>query len=199
MPFNLRGSASQAGVHLGRPGLYDAVVTDVKQDHITGGQFGSGDVARFFFRVSDVMDQAGDPVIIDAIANLLLSPMSKLWSWLENLGLRPEVGVEQDLEEAVGRLCVLSVIDNVRDGVTYSRVDGIFPARQAQPRVADGEAPPNLLTPTGELNFTGFWAEAQRRRISREMVADYLGGDLNSIAILPIGDVIKILDELRGE
>jgi hypothetical protein len=195
MAFTIRATASQGGVHLGRPGLYDAFVTDVRRDHLTGAQFGSGDVARFYCRVADVLDESGDPVIIDAIANLLLSPMSKLWGWLEALGMHPEIGVEQDLEEAVGKACVLSVVDNVRDGVTYSRVEGIFPARNAP---AAGLPAPNLLTPTGEVNWTGFWAECTRRHISRDMVSDYLNGDLNQISAMPVGDVLGILENLSG-
>lgn len=192
MALVVRATASAGGVHVGPPGLYDAVISDVKQDHLAESKFGTGDIIRFYAKLHDVMDADGDPVIIDAIANLLLTPMSKLWSWLEALGVSPEVGYDIDIESVVGKPCVLSIIDNVKDGTTFSRVDGIFPAKRQQLTV-DG-----LLTPTGGINWTAFWAECGRRHINREMVAEYLGGDINTITVMPVLDVLQLLEELKG-
>lgn len=195
MALIIRATPSAGAVHIGRPGLYDAKVSGIRQDQLTS-TFGTNDVVRITCKVLDVMDEQGEDVHIDAIANWLLSPMSKLWGWLENLGLKPEIDFDIDLEQAVGKDCVLSIVDyrNPKDQQLISRVDGIFPPRR-QAKVTTAE---NLLTPTGGINWTAFWAEASRRQITREMVADALGGDINAIAVMPIADVMQLLEDLRG-
>lgn len=206
MGFVIKATQSSGAIYVGPAGLYDAEIVEVRKDFIEGGLYGSGDVVRFMCALDDTVDEKGEPAIIDATANLLLSPKSKLWGWLENLAIYPAIGNSVDLDLALGKRCVLSIVDNVRDGTTYSKVDGLFPAKvsRAQANMAEAraqlQAPPSaeLVTATGAVNWTGFWAEAGRRQISRPMVADYVGGDINAITTMPVLDVLKILEDLRG-
>lgn len=194
MALPIHANASGGTVHVGPPGLYDVVIAGVKKDELTS-TFGTNDVCRFQCRLLQVLDSDGEPVVIDAIANWLLSPMSKLWAWLENLGMHPQVGFDLDLEDAIGRQAVASIIDGTssKDGSLFSKVDALYaPKRGAMAPGAD------LLTPQGGVNWTAFWAECGRRHITREMVVDALGGDINSITIMPVNDVLQILEDLRG-
>ena len=192
MALIMRASASGGLVHI-RPGLYDAVVTGVRPDNLPG-TFGTGDVIRITCRLADVVDEGGDPVHIDGIANAKLTTMSKLWSWLEALGLHLETDFDVDIEQVVGKQCVLSVVDAIskQDGTTYSKVDAIYaPRRQAM--AAEG-----LLSPTGDINWTAFYAEAQRRHITKDMIAGALGGDINVIGTKDPSVVLQLLEDLRG-
>jgi len=141
----MRASASGGLVHIGKPGLYDAVVSQVRTDQMTSS-FGTNDVVRFTCKLDLVVDEGGDPVHLDAIANARLTPQTKLWAWLEALGLHPEVDFDIDIEQAVGKACVLSIVDAVREGTTFSRVDAMYPPKRQQ-LAAEG-----LVTPTGGLN-----------------------------------------------
>jgi len=189
----MRATTSGGLVHIGKPGLYDAIVTGVREDNIPS-TFNNGDVIRFTCKVVDVLDETADPVHIDAIANAKLTSLSKLWAWLEALGLHPEADFDLDLEGVIGHACVLSIVDAVskQDGSTYSKVDAIYPPKR-QALAAEG-----LLSPTGNVNWTAFYAECSRRHITREMLADAVGGDINNITVMPINDVLQLLEDLRG-
>ena len=193
MALIMRASASGGLVHVGKPGLYDAIVTGVREDNIPS-TFNNGDVIRITCKLVDVVDEGGDPVHLDAIANAKLTSLSKLWAWLEALGLHPEVDFDLDLEQVVGHACVLSIVDakSSKDDSVYSRVEAIYPPKR-QALAAEG-----LLSPTGAVNWTAFWAECGRRHITREMVADAVGGDINNITVMPINDVLQLLEDLRG-
>jgi hypothetical protein len=116
------------------PGTYPVVCMDVKEDRLDNSQFGNGDVIRFVLEVVDVLDENGEPVQLDAIANRKLTPKSKLWGWLEAFGLKVAVGAKVNIEDAVGREAFAIVIEKEgSQGGSFARIESIVPAPSRKP------------------------------------------------------------------
>ena len=109
------------------PDIYSAEVIEVVETTTLHGP-----AAKFRFRIVDA-DYGG--VIITGIASvpeLGIGPRSKLYRWLQALGINPAEHDEIDLSQLVGRRCRLKVINQERDGLTYNRVEDVLPPARPQ-------------------------------------------------------------------
>lgn len=114
------------GVHI-KPGTYNVVCSGVREDEIENSQWDKN-VIRFDLQTTDVLDENGDAVELDAIASRKLSPKSKLWGWLTALGVQLDVGADIDLEEAIGHEALAVIEDHTgTDGAVFSRVKDLIP------------------------------------------------------------------------
>src|SRR5262245_15238623 len=109
------------------PGTYRVMCMALKEDQIENSEFGGRDVIRFTLRLTEVVDENADPVDLDAIANDKLTPKSKLWAWLTGFGLKLDMGTPCNIEACIGREAYAVIIDNLKDGTAFSKVEDIIP------------------------------------------------------------------------
>lgn len=200
-------SAGVPGIHV-QPGTYPVTVTEPAPvpDTIVSGQYGTSNVIRFTFALDGMFNEEGEQMLIDAIANHNLSPLSKLNEWINALGLAPQIGEEVDLDELVGRQALAQIIDNRgKDGQVYSRVDKIIPAptarqngSKASPAAHAASQSPSMITVTGELDFTEFWKACKNAGITQKEVAEAVSGDLNNLKTMDPTEVVALFDILKA-
>lgn len=194
MGFSLMPRESSGiGIHVAA-GFYPFTVSALEPDTLTKQDGSQSQIARFDLELDDVFDAEGNPAVIDAIANLALTPKTKLWGWLTALGVPPVLHVAFDFDQVLGCRGVAKIVDNPsRDGSQmYSRVEDIGPER-AQASQA------SVVRPDGmSIDWTVFWATARERNISREQIAREVGGDIGTLQSLPIKEVEKLLSLVGG-
>jgi hypothetical protein len=141
-------TAEEGGTKLD-PGTYPVKCMDVKEDKLANSQFGNGEVIRFDLEVIDVLDEDGNPITLDGIANRKLTPGSKLWKWLEAFGLKMAVGERVDIEQIVGRQAFAVVVSREgAKGGTFARIENLVPAPSST--AAAG--------PVEEMEISAWWA-----------------------------------------
>lgn len=178
------------GVHV-PPGSYEVLCTATRLDKIDNSKFGNGDVVRLDLQIVDVLDENGDYIELDAIANQRLTPKSKLWEWATAFGLPPVLNQNFDTDALVGRTAQALIIDKVEDGATFSRVDKIFPARASQ------SAPAAAATSNGDgPDFDGFWRRVKAGGFERKDVAPYVDNDLSTLQRKSQNELDGILTEM---
>jgi len=98
-------------------GTYMATCVRVKDDTIENPQFGNGDVVRLYMVLNDVVDEHGDEIELDGMANRKLTPKSKLTRWAEAMGRPIDFDNEDDFdpEELVGSSCLIKVVRADKD------------------------------------------------------------------------------------
>jgi len=133
------------------PGTYAATCVRVKDDLIENPQFGDGNVVRLYMVLNDVVDDQGEEIELDGMANRKLTPKSKLTRWAEALGRPIDFDNEDDFdtEELVGANCLIKVV----------RAD-----KDSWPKIEDMTAPPKLgrpakATPANEDDVSAWWEE----------------------------------------
>lgn len=146
MPIVIKAKAAGEVVHI-PPGTYRVVCMNVAEDTLENPQYGSGEVYRFDLEAREKLDEEGNPIKLDGIANRVLSPKSKLWKWLMAFGVKFAIGEDIDIEECIGQEAFAVVEDLTKDGTVFSRVVDIIPAPAATAR--------NLA------DISDFWAEAR--------------------------------------
>lgn len=193
-------------VHI-KPGLYPAHVLRAYEDHIDNSTFGAGDVLRLDLVLDNMLNDKGEAVVLDAIANPVLTPKSKLWGWCEALAMTPFVGMQLNTDDLETRPCTIEVRDKLANdgsGTVFSVVARLTYAMSGQgpsqgPAPTAAEAPP-LLRPDGAVDFTQFWVEATKRGITQTMVKAQLEtADLNELSAMPPLDVLELLTVLRPQ
>lgn len=123
------------------PGTYEMVCVGVREDHIENSQFGTGDVIKFTLRTADVVDQYGDPVELEAMANDSLTPLSKLTRWLDAFGVGSNEE-ELDLERCKGRKCLAKVeIQDRGDKGQWNRITELLAPPRTGARNVVGPRP----------------------------------------------------------
>lgn len=136
-------------------GTYPVQVSEVIEDTIENPQFGNGDVVRIILLVDGVLQPDGEETHLDAIANMKLTPKSKLWGWVTAFGLELVVGSEFDTDALVGRSALARIENDVKeDGSTWPRVRDIFPA-VVKPAAG------SLTKPDGKPDYNAFWARVK--------------------------------------
>lgn len=191
-------SSGVPGIHV-KPGTYPVTVVEPAPvpDVLTSASYGTSNVIRFTFALEGMTNQDGEQMLIDAIANHNLSPLSKLNEWNQALGMRPAIGDEVDLDELVGRRALVQIIDNHgKDGQTYSKVDKLIamPNTGASPAAKSGTPP--MITPEGEIDWTVFWAHAKANGVSSKMVAAELDGKLDNLKTMAAPDAVLLLETI---
>ncbi len=182
--------------------MYPAVIIKSAIDQLENSTYGNGRVLRLDCQLENILDEDGAAVVIDVIANPILTPRSKLWGWCEKLGFRPEIGMQLDTDSFQMKRCWVQVVDKrSKDGTTvFSTIEDLMygPAMGSTPPPAT-EAP-RLLNPDGSVDFNVFWSEAARRGISQTMVKAQLEtADLNELVKLPPLDVLELLTILQPQ
>lgn len=140
-------------------GTYMATCVRVKDDTIENPQFGDGNVVRLYMVLNDVVDEQGDEVELDGMANRKITPKSKLTRWAEALGRPIDFDHEDnfDPEELVGCQCLIKVV----------RAD-----KDSWPKIDDMTAPPKVgrpasAKPTEESDVSAWWATMRANGLER--------------------------------
>lgn len=134
MPITREAKAASGGLQL-KPGMYQVMCLDVKEDLLEEAAFGNGEIIRFMLMTEDALDTDGNPVEFDAIANDKLTPKSKLTAWLGAFGVAVVVGSQVDIEEAIGKKAqakIVQKLDASGKDTGFSKVDDILPAPNAR-------------------------------------------------------------------
>lgn len=117
---------TQVQYELLKPGVYDAVVDSVDEDH---SKMFDKDQYKFVFRTSTRSAQ----VLLFVWCSAVLSPNSKLASWASTIihqgKVLPENIKELDTNDFIGKSCQL-VVSNARNkaGIEQNRIESILPA-----------------------------------------------------------------------
>lgn len=129
-------------------GTYEVICADATTDQLPNPQFGDGNVLRLKLQVVDMVNPDGSDVVLDAIANLKLSPMSKLWGWIEAFGFKLEVGQDFDTDQLKG-LNAYAVVGQRegQDGALWPRVESIIPLPKQR-----------ASSTSAASNVSGWWA-----------------------------------------
>lgn len=179
------------GVHI-PPGAYIVRCIETKEDVIENPQFGGGQIVRLSLEVQGKVDEAGNPIELDAIANLKLTPKSKLWEWASAFGKAPTVGTDFDTDSLVDCTAQAIVVDKVSgEGVTYSRVDNIVPMPSGMPA-----QPPSVINSDGSPNHTAFWTAVTSMGLTKKSVYEHVGG-MEKLSEMDGADFASLLNELR--
>lgn len=114
-------------------GTYEVQLIDLKEDMLENPQFGNGAVIRFQMETTDVLDEEGNPVELDGLANDKLTPLSKLTVWLAAFGVTAKPGEDIDMSEAIGRKAMaVIVLKPGKDGTgAFPRIENLVPLPRA--------------------------------------------------------------------
>jgi hypothetical protein len=111
-------------------GSYEAVFTRYEEDEM---EFGP--VYKVFFKITNDEEYEGKE--LSRLVSQKFNPKSNLFQTVQGLLGRPiRPGEELDLDDLLGRPCVLNIGHNVKERGTFEQIDGVNPARKkkAKPR-----------------------------------------------------------------
>src|SRR3712207_654458 len=109
-------------------GSYEAVFTRYEEDEM---EFGP--VYKLFFKITNDEEHEGKE--LSRLVSQKFNPKSNLFQTVQGLLGRPiRAGEEIDLDELIGRPCVLNVGHNVKERGTFETIDGVNPARRKKPK-----------------------------------------------------------------
>lgn len=109
-----------------KPGVYPVYCNRVKDDVLANPQYGDGNVVKLYMLIEDLLDEEGEEIELDAMANRKVSPKAKLTRWAEALG-RPidfDSETEFDTAELVGRRCLAKVTRE--DANSWPKIDDLM-------------------------------------------------------------------------
>lgn len=134
MPITREAKAASGGLQL-KPGMYEVTCMDVKEDILEESSYGTGEIIRFMLMTEATLDEDGNPVEFDAIANDKLTPKSKLTGWLNAFGVPVVVGSQVDIEAVVGKKAqakIVAKLDSTGKDTGFTKVDDILPLQGAR-------------------------------------------------------------------
>jgi hypothetical protein len=112
-------------------GSYEAVFTRYEEDEM---EFGP--VYKLHFEITNDEEHEGKE--LSRLVSQKFNPKSNLFQTVQGLLGRPiRPGEVIDLDDLVGRPCVLNVGHNVKERGTYEQIDGVNPARKRKPKEDD--------------------------------------------------------------
>ena len=111
-------------------GSYEAIFTRYEEDEMEHGP-----VFKLYFKITNDEEYQGKE--LSRLVSQKFNPKSNLFQTVQGLLGRPiRPGEEIDLDDLLGRPCVLNIGHNVRERGTFEQIDGVNPARKkkAKPR-----------------------------------------------------------------
>ena len=119
-------------------GPYEAVFARYEEDEL---EFGP--VYKLWFKITNDEEYEGKE--LSRLVSQKFNPKSNLFQTVQGLLGRPiRPGEEIDLDDLVGRPCVLNIGHNVKERGTFEQIDGVNPSRkkkqkpQPEPEEDDG-------------------------------------------------------------
>jgi hypothetical protein len=105
-------------------GSYEAIFTRYEE-----GEMEHGPVYKLFFEITNDEEYEGKE--LSRLVSQKFNPKSNLFQTVQGLLGRPiRPGEEIDLDDLVGRPCILNVGHNVKERGTFEQIDGVNPARK---------------------------------------------------------------------
>src|SRR3712207_4726958 len=105
-------------------GSYEAVFTRYEEDEL---EFGP--VYKLYFKITNDEEYEGKE--LSRLVSQKFNPKSNLFQTVQGLLGRPiRPGEEIDLDDLLGRPCVLNIGHNVKERGTFEQIDGVNPARR---------------------------------------------------------------------
>jgi hypothetical protein len=109
-------------------GSYEAVFTRYMEDEMEHGL-----VYKLFFKITNDEEYEGKE--LSRLVSQKFNPKSNLFQTVQGILGRPiRPGEEIDLDDLVGRPCVLNIAHNVKERGTFEQIDGVNPARKRKPK-----------------------------------------------------------------
>jgi hypothetical protein len=176
------------------PGTYEALCLEAKADTLQNPQFGNGDVLRIKVELVGIKDEDGEPVVLDGMASLKLSPMSKLWGWVSAFGFKLDVGQEFDTDLLRGKRAFAVVGQREgQDGALWARIEDFVPLpKGAQPVSTSADVIRFDENGTPHPDWTVFWNLLRKHGITPKNVQDAYG----DVKVTDPFDLPGIVDEL---
>lgn len=159
-------------------GTYPVTCVKIGEKNLPNPRFGDGHVFEFTFRIKDKPDENGEPIDFDAIASYVVTPLSKSWGWFQALGLKLEIDVGFDYDDAVGRSCLAMIGEKPgKEGGMFNTIDDLFPlpANMGGAVRADEAA---------DYFPDGFWRDVRALGFDRDDVKPLVDGDLKALGTL---------------
>src|SRR5215203_1654553 len=105
-------------------GSYEAIFTRYEEHEM---EFGP--VYKLFFQITN--DEEFEGKELSRLVSQKFNPKSNLFQTVQGLLGRPiRPGEVIDLDDLLGRLCVLNIGHNVKERETFEQIDGVNPARK---------------------------------------------------------------------
>lgn len=109
-------------------GSYEAIFTRYAEDEMEHGP-----VYKLFFNITNDEEYEGKE--LSRLVSQKFNPKSHLFQTVQGLLGRPiPPGEVIDLDDLVGRPCVLNIGHNVKERGTFEQIDGVNPARKRKPK-----------------------------------------------------------------
>jgi hypothetical protein len=109
-------------------GSYEAIFTRYEEDEMEHGP-----VYKLFFKITNDEEYEGKE--LSRLVSQKFNPKSNLFQTVLALLGRPiRPGEVIDLDDLVGRPCVLNIGHNVKERGTFEQIDGVNPARKRKPK-----------------------------------------------------------------
>jgi hypothetical protein len=194
-------------------GVYPAHITETVADELAQAKFASGrDILRIWIRLDDMVDPINNEDIdIDAIASRKLSPSTKLWGWLENLGFKldPET-VNTFNSDVLHGFAIRAVIGSKKktDGSVWPTIENVLAPVKGSAGAAENEqlkamfykngpraVPDASPFDDGARDYTWFWSMAKRAGFTPEMVQARMTQPISGYSD---DELIDLLDAMKS-
>jgi hypothetical protein len=115
-------------------GPYRARVKSYEEDEM---QFGP--CFKWYFEITEEGEYEGK--VLSGITSQAFNPKSKLYQWVQGImGRTIKAGETIDLDDLVGKECMLNIGHKVKERGTFEVIDGVNPVRRAKAKVPGTDA-----------------------------------------------------------
>ena len=110
---------------------YEPMEVSDYRDKFTGYEEDEGIHGPFVKWYFEVLDEEYPGRSLKGISSTAFNPMSKMWAWVQALLGRPiEDGEELELDDLIGRECLLDIDHHKTERGTFERIVGVRPTRK---------------------------------------------------------------------